>query len=111
MFRIIAVLAACICVVAGAWMTAAAQKTRELNYMNDKLRISDSEKFNENTYVETGVELTFGVDRELAKVKVEIAEARDIQEELKHEDHSKALGKLRQRLKDGLAAVKAKGKP
>ena len=51
------------------------------------------------------------VDRELAKVKVEIAEARDIQEELKHEDHSKALGQRLQRLKDGLAAVKAKGKP
>ena len=75
MSRNIAVLAACICVVAGPWVTAKAQKARELDYMNDKLRIPDSEKFDESTYIETGVGLTFGVDRRLSYYAGNYAEA------------------------------------
>ena len=40
--------------------------SRELDFMNDKLRIPDSEKFDEATYTATGVGLTFGVDRRLS---------------------------------------------
>lgn len=42
------------------------QSQRTFDYLNEKLRIPDSELFHENDYVETGVGLTFGVDRRLS---------------------------------------------
>ena len=50
----------------GLTASASWQSQRVLDYLNEKLRIPDSELFREGDYVETGVGLTFGVDRRLS---------------------------------------------
>ena len=42
-----------------------AQEGRVLNYLNDKIRIPESERFDDAAYIATGVGLSFGVDRRL----------------------------------------------
>jgi len=50
----------------GLTASASWQSQRIFDYLNEKLRIPDSELFQEDDYVETGVGLTFGVDRRLS---------------------------------------------
>ena len=73
--RILVAFSVCVVVVAATPVASAAQQFRQLDYLNDKLRIPDSEKFEESTYVETGVGLTFGVDRRLSYYAGNYAEA------------------------------------
>ncbi|MFH1567882.1 MAG: tetratricopeptide repeat protein, partial [Gemmatimonadota bacterium] len=44
----------------------AQQAEERLDYLNERLRIPESERYSEESYIESGVGLTFGVDRRLS---------------------------------------------
>jgi hypothetical protein len=52
--------------VAGITPSEAQQSRHNIDYLNEKMRVPESELFDEEAYVETGVGLTFGVDRRLS---------------------------------------------
>ena len=55
-----------LCLLAGIGGPEAQQFQGEVNFLNERLRIPESERFNEGDYIETGVGLKFGIDRRLS---------------------------------------------
>lgn len=62
-------------VLLGAGRVAAAEEERRASFLSEKLRIPESELFQEDDYIESGVGLTFGVDRKLSYYAGDYAQA------------------------------------
>jgi hypothetical protein len=68
---------------AAAWvllcgvLAAEAQAPRGLDFLNDKLPIPDSDRFDEPSYTQSGVGLAFGIDQRLSYFSGNYAEAAD----------------------------------
>lgn len=60
------VILACLAVIALASSVLAQDGEDRLDYLDERLRIPESDRYTEGAYIESGVGLTFGVDRRLS---------------------------------------------